>query len=169
MRHFRSLILASSAFVGLSSAPTLLRAQFPSDVRVGTRVRLWLPEAQRQEQGPLRRQLLRGTITSLGADTLRLAIPGTVGSVAVPRQSVRRLEVSRGTSRAASAVERAIGGAIGGAITWALMNDPNRSGGPHYRTDWRAAGVGAAWGGGIGAVIGLAFPSERWRRVRLAR
>jgi hypothetical protein len=61
--------------------------------------------------------------------------------------------------------ERAVGGAIGGAITYALLNDPRRSGGPHYRTDWRAAGVGAAWGAGIGAVFGLALPSERWRRV----
>ena len=62
-------------------------------------------------------------------------------------------------------VERAIGGAIGGAITFALMNDPARSGGPHYRTDWRAAGVGAAWGAGIGGLIGFTFPYERWHRV----
>jgi hypothetical protein len=62
-------------------------------------------------------------------------------------------------------VERAVGGAIGGAITFALLNDPHRSNSPHYRTDWRAAGVGAAWGGGIGAAIGLIFPYEQWRRV----
>jgi hypothetical protein len=43
--------------------------------------------------------------------------------------------------------------------------DPRRSGGPHYRTDWRAAGVGAAWGAGIGAVVGFALPYERWHRV----
>jgi hypothetical protein len=80
---------------------------------------------------------------------------------------VRKLEVSRGSSRGVSMVERAIGGAIGGAITFALMNDPKRTGGPTYRTDWRAAGVGASWGGGIGAVLGLVFPHESWRRVRL--
>jgi hypothetical protein len=62
-------------------------------------------------------------------------------------------------------IERAIGGAIGGATTFAMLNDPRRSGGPHYRTDWRAAGVGAAWGGGIGGAIGLLFPYEQWRRV----
>jgi hypothetical protein len=83
----------------------------------------------------------------------------------IPRASVRRLDVSQGVSRPISMVERAVGGAIGGAITYALMNDPRRRGGPHYRTDWRAAGVGAAWGGGIGAAIGLAFPHEHWRRV----
>ena len=59
--------------------------------------------------------------------------------------------------------------AIGGAIGFAVMNDPRRSGGPHYRTDWRAAGVGASWGAGIGAVVGFIFPHEQWRGVRLRR
>jgi hypothetical protein len=58
---------------------------------------------------------------------------------------------------------------MGGAVTWALMNDPRRRGGPHYRTDWQAAGVGASWGAGIGALTGVLFPHERWHRVRLAR
>jgi hypothetical protein len=145
-------------------APTLAVAQFPAEVRPGTRVRVWLPEPTRQDEGPDRRQLLRGTVESVDG-SLRLRVPGTTGSLAIPRAAVRRLDVSRGVSRGASAVERAIGGAIGGAITFALLNDPRRKGGPHYRTDWEAAGVGAAWGGGIGAVIGLAFPHERWHRV----
>ncbi|HEX2780011.1 MAG TPA: hypothetical protein VHM30_10955, partial [Gemmatimonadaceae bacterium] len=119
----------------------------------------------RQMDGRARRQLLRGTVESVDQGTLRLTIPGTTGSVAIARGSVRKLEVSRGVSRPASMIERAIGGAIGGAITFALMNDPKRTGGPHYRTDWRAAGVGASWGGGIGAALGLLFPHETWRRV----
>lgn len=169
MRTPRTLLLVAVALVGLTTVPTALPAQFPADVRVGGRVRLWLPEPHRQSEGPTRRQLLRGTIEELGADTLRLRIPGAVGAIAIPRASMRRLEVSRGTSRPASAGERAVGGAIGGAVSWALLNDPRRSGGPHYRTDWRAAGVGAAWGAGIGALTGILFPHERWRRVRLPR
>jgi hypothetical protein len=145
-------------------APRLAVAQFPAEVRPGTRVRVWLPEPARQDEGPDRRQLLRGTVESVDG-TLRLRVPGTTGSLAIPRAAVRRLDVSRGVSRGASAVERAVGGAIGGAITFALLNDPRRTGGPHYGTDWRAAGVGAAWGAGIGAVIGFAFPHERWHRV----
>jgi hypothetical protein len=148
----------------LLAVPSTGLAQFPAEVRPGTRVRVWIPETDRQQEGPYRRQLLRGTVESVDG-TLRLRVPGTAGSLAIPRASVRRLDVSRGVSRPASAVERAIGGAIGGAISFALLNDPRRRGGPHYRTDWRAAGVGAAWGGGIGAVIGLAFPHERWHRV----
>ena len=167
MRSLRCLLSLAAALVGLTTAPNALRAQFPSEVQVGARVRLWLPEPYRQAEGPVRRQLLRGTIEGVTADTLRLSIRGAAGPIAIPRGSVRRLEVSGGVSRPASAVERAVGGAIGGAVTWALMNDPRRKGGPHYRTDWRAAGVGASWGGGIGAVTGLLFPHEHWRRVRL--
>lgn len=149
----------------LAAIPPFAEAQFPADVRAGARVRVWLPEATRQEQAPERRQLLRGTVESVDAGGLRLRVPGVAGTISVPRSSVRRLDVSRGVSRGASMVERAVGGAIGGAITFALLNDPKRTGGPHYRTDWRAAGVGAAWGGGIGAVIGLIWPYERWHKV----
>lgn len=138
---------------------------FPSEVQPGTRVRVWVPEPLRQGQAPERRQLLRGTVESVDRGVLRLSVPGTAGSLSIPRSTVRRLDVSRGVSRPISMVERAVGGAISGAILYALLNDPKRTGGPHYRTDWRAAGVGAAWGGGIGAVIGLAFPYEHWDRV----
>ncbi|MDQ6689309.1 MAG: hypothetical protein M3Z18_02255 [Gemmatimonadota bacterium] len=149
----------------LLAAPGLAGAQFPTEVQPGTRVRVWIPETIRQEQPPERRQVLRGTVESVDGATLHLRVPGTVSSLAIPRTSVRRLDVSRGVSRGASMVERAVGGAIAGAIGFALLNDPKRTGGPHYRTDWRAAGVGAAWGAGGGAVVGLIWPYEQWRRV----
>jgi hypothetical protein len=158
MRH---LILAGL----LLAAPRVADAQFPNDVQPGTRVRVWVPETVRQEQAPDRRQLLRGTVESVDGATLRLRVPGTAGALAIPRTSVRRLDVSRGVSRGASMFERAVGGAIGGAVTFALLNDPHRAGGPHYRTDWRAAGVGAAWGAGIAGAVGFVFPYERWRRI----
>jgi hypothetical protein len=157
----RALIVIG--FLLAASHPAI--AQFPADVHRGTRVRVWIPEAARQEEGPNRRQLLRGTVESVDEATLRLRIPSSAGTLAIPRASVRRLDVTRGVSRGASMVERAVGGAIGGAITVASLNDPQRSNWPHYRTDWRAAGVGAAWGAGIGAVAGLIWPYERWRRV----
>jgi hypothetical protein len=149
----------------LLAAPRLALAQFPADVQPGTRVRVWIPEQARQNEGPYRRQLLRGNVESVDGSTLRLRIPGSSNALAIPRSSVRRLDISRGVNRGESMIERAAGGAIGGAITYALMNDPRRRGGPHYKRDWRAAGVGASWGAGIGAVIGLIFPHESWRRV----
>lgn len=168
MRSLRHRLLAV-ALVALTAAPAALRSQDLREIPAGTRVRLWLPESQRQQEGPWQRQLLRGTLAGVESDTLRLTIAGAANPVAVPRTSVRRLEVSRGVSRPVSAVERALGGALGGAILFGLMNDPRRTGGPHYSTDWQAAGVGAAWGAGFGALTGLLFPYERWHRVKLPR
>jgi hypothetical protein len=151
-------------FVLLLALPSLASAQFPEEVKPGMRVRVWLPEARRQQQAPERRQLVRATVESTDGSVLRLNVNGA-GSLAIPRPSIIRLDVSRGVNPIASAFENGAGGAIGGAITFALMNDPRRRGGPHYKRDWRAAGVGAEWGAGIGAVIGLIFPHEQWRRV----
>jgi hypothetical protein len=161
MKHFAfaSLILAASAVTAA--------AQFPERVQPGVRVRVWLPEKQQQENGPWRRQLLRATVGEVASDTLRLVVPGTAGSLTVARADIRRLDISRGTSRGASAVERAIGFAIAGAITAAIENDPGGSEWPNYNRDWRAAEEGAKWGAAIGAVVGFVFPTERWRRMRL--
>ena len=161
----RTALIAVALLVSMSSKK--LAAQFPATVAVGSRVRVWLPEPHRQNDGPAHRQLLRGTVLGISPDTLQLTIPGTAGSIAVPRMTIRRMQVSRGSSRLASAFQKAAAGAAGGAAQWALMNDPRRRGGPNYPTDWRAAGVGASWGAGIGAVVGLVFPHEQWRRVRL--
>jgi hypothetical protein len=142
-------------------------AQFPQPVQAGVRVRIWLPEAQQQENGPWRRQLLRATVSDVGNDTLRLEVAGTAGSLTLARATIRRLDISRGTSRVASAFERAFGFAVVGAIGTALRNDPYGKKWPNYKRDWRAAGEGAKWGAAFGAVLGFALPTERWQRVRL--
>jgi hypothetical protein len=147
--------------------PALAQSQFPERVQAGVRVRVWLPEAHMQEQGPWRRQQLRATVAGVSTDTLRLTVPGTAGTLAVPRAAVRRLDVSQGVSRGASAVERAIGFAIAGAIGAAVENDPTSSRWPNYNRTWRAAEEGAKWGAAVGAVVGFVLPTERWRRVRL--
>ena len=157
----RSLTLIACLLV----LPRFAAAQLPEEVRPGMRVRVWLPEARRQQQAPERRQLLRGTVESTDGSILRLNVSGTTGSLAIPRASIIRMDVSRGVNPIASAFESAAGGAIAGAITFALMNDPRRRGGPHYKRDWRAAGVGAAWGASIGGALGFVFPHEQWRRV----
>ncbi len=160
----RRLVIAA-AMLAASSATA--GAQLSERVQPGVRVRVWLPEAQQQENAPWRRQLLRGTVGQVGDDTLRLLVPGTVGTLAIARADVHRLDVSRGTSRVASAFERAFGGAVVGAISAALQNDPRGSEWPNYASDWRAAGEGAKWGAVAGAVVGFVLPTERWRRVRL--
>lgn len=153
----------------LALLPAIAFAQFPG-VTEGQRVRVWLPERYHQMDGPWHRQVLRGTVTALSDDTLRLAIAGTGGTLVVPRSGIRRLELSRGRPRRIpSGIERAIGGAIAGAIEIALQNDPYGREWPHYRRDWRAAEEGAKWGAAIGFGWGFIFPHEQWKRVRLRR
>jgi hypothetical protein len=164
----RSVALAVALLVSTVPVAT---AQFPARVQTGSRVRVWLPESRlQQDQGPWRRQLLRGTVESVTADTLRLSVPGAEGTLAVARQSVLRLDISRGApSRVETALERAVALAIVGAITTALNNNPDNEDWPHYTRDWRAAEEGAKWGAAFGAVVGFVFPTERWHRLRLRR
>ena len=162
----RTLFLLTTTLI-VSAPPVLAQSAFSPRVQPGVRVRVWLPEAQKQENTPWGRQLLRATVVDASTDTLRLSVPGASGTVAVARADMRRLDVSRGTSRAASAFERAVGFAIAGAISAALENDPGGTEWPNYRRDWRAAEEGAKWGAAIGAVVGFVLPTERWRRVRL--
>ncbi len=125
----------------------------------GARVRVIVPDSLRAAPFAPRAQPLVGTIARGGADTLYLVPPGGAGTVALPRDAVRGLAVSRGASRARSAVEQAVAGAVllaGAALT------ADRDGGRVAAR--RAAGLGAA-GAAIGAVIGAARPYERWRVV----
>lgn len=162
--------LLACASIVVAFIPGRASAQFPERVQTGARIRVWIPEPYVQEQGPWRRQQLRGTVVSVTPDTLRVSVPGTDGTLAVARRSIRRLDVSRGRpSRVASAIGRAFAGAVVGAISVALDNDPYGSEWPHYSRDWRAAEEGAKWGAAIGAIAGFALPTERWRRVRLRR
>jgi hypothetical protein len=165
-----SMAVLRFAAIFIAVIPGDANAQFPERVQSGTRVRVWIPEVYLQEQGPWRRQQLRGTVASVTADTLRLSVPGTDGTIAVARQSIRRLDISRGRpSRTASAIDRAFAGAMVGAISVALNNDPDGSEWPNYSREWRAAEEGAKWGAAIGAIMGFVLPTERWRRVRLSR
>src|SRR5687768_17525227 len=108
MHHFRALTVAACIAGGMGMSPAV-HAQFPDAVAVGTRVRISLPEAHRQSEGPWNRQHLRGSVQAIDGDTLRISIPGAFGAIPVPRSSMRRLEVSRGSSPVASAFDRAAG------------------------------------------------------------
>jgi hypothetical protein len=161
--------MKSIAVVLLTLMSSVASAQLSSQIQPGMRVRVWVPEPWMQEDHtPWRRQLLRGTVASATADTLHLTVPGTAGTLSVARPSIHRLDVSRGRpSRGASALERAFAGAIVGAISVALDNDPDGKRWPNYSRDWRAAEEGAKWGAAFGAALGVIFPTERWRRIRL--
>src|SRR5213075_1720182 len=104
-------------FLLLLALPSVASAQFPDEIKPGMRVRVWLPEARRQNPPPERRLLVRGVVESTDGNVLRLGVPGTGGALAIPRASIVRLDVSRGVNRGASMIERAAGGALAGAVT----------------------------------------------------
>ena len=129
MCRIRSTILFTIALMLSGTSSSALFAQFPAEVGVGARVRVWVPEAHRQSEGPAHRQMLRGTVAAVAPDTLHLSIPGAIGTVAIPRVAVRRLQVSRGwPSRPAVPSSGRLGGAASGAASWAALNDPRRTG-----------------------------------------
>ena len=141
-------------------------AQFPTEVAAGRRVRIIVPDSVRQEPLRPRQQVLLGTVSAIGGDTLYLSVPNTTGTLAVPRSSVRQLSVSRGVpSRLASAFRHGVELAAAGALSFfaAYQFDDEAS----FRSGGEAAAIGAGVGFGIGAVLGAVSPSERWRRVRL--
>lgn len=155
----------------LVAAPPAARAQSATDLAAGTRVRVVEPAAGR----------IVGTIAGVRGDTLLVASRG--GVHALPVSSIRTLQVSRGRPpRLASALE---GGALGlltgtaGAIGGILLADLTVNQDCEREEDpllclstgqWVLLGVmiGAPMGAASGAVLGFAFPRERWRSIPVA-
>jgi hypothetical protein len=161
-------VLLCALATALASAPvgSPLAAQFPTDVAVGTRLRVALPDSLRQAWAP-REQWLRGEVAALAVDTLYLRVSGTESPVAIRRASIKRLDRSLGVpSPPVSAIQGAVGMGIIGALYGVLLRSVKAE-------DWRdrslgeSAALGAGMGAGIGFVLGALFPTERWRRVPL--
>jgi hypothetical protein len=163
------LTLALSGFVSVPPASAQFIASYivPTPVDTGARVRVSVASDVRQTW-PLAARVHRfqATVRAISADTLYVDVPNTVGRVAVPRASIRWLEVSRGrTSRAARAIEVGVVGAvIFGARLRAVHEDPETR---RFDRAWKAVAVGAAMGFAAGAYFGARLPSERWAPARL--
>lgn len=157
------LVLASLAL----AATCPLAAQFPSDVAIGTRVRVVLPDSLRQGWGWPRQQWVRGEVAALATDTLYLRVPGTESAVGIRRTTIRRIDRSLGVpTPAESAFRGAIGWAFMGALLGFATGWPDFDDGLQRSAGDRAA-LGATTGAIAGFVLGAIFPTERWRRVRL--
>lgn len=155
------LLAASLAF----AVARPIAAQFPTDVAVGSRVRVVVPDSLRQASGPWRQQWLRGDVAALAGDTLYLQLQGAAAPVPIRRAAIRRIDRSLGMpTPAESALRSAVGWAFLGAVLGLTTGWPEGNLSSRSRGD--AAALGAAVAGGIGFVLGALFPSERWRRVR---
>ena len=148
------LIIAIAALVAAGRA----QGQGIADLPAGARIRITLPDSARQTPLTLRIQTVVGTFARTTSDTLWLQVGGP-DTVRVPRAALRRVEVSRGVSRARSALEFGFG--TGLAI--GLASHAGAYGDDHRGDDAIVIGAVTAV---VGAVIGALRPYERWRRVR---
>lgn len=163
------LTVVLSALASATSAGAQFSAAYvvPAPVDTGARVRVSVASDVRQTWPfAARVHRFQATVRAISADTLYVEVPNTVGRVAVPRASIRWLEVSLGRpSRLARAIEVGIIGAvIFGARTRAAHEDPATR---RFDAAWKAVAVGAAMGFGAGAYFGARQPSERWAVARL--
>jgi hypothetical protein len=134
-------------------------------VETGARIRVSVVSAYRQSPFDSRTERLRGTLRAFTAETLYLELPNVMGSLAIPRASIRELEMSLGTSRWRRALKAgSIGAVIFGLRMWVAHEDPKSH---QFHEDWQAAAVGGALGFGAGAWYGSRWPAERWRIARL--
>jgi hypothetical protein len=157
--------LGVALLLSAMSAATNLTAQWPADLAPGVRVRARLPEAQYQVDGS-RGHLVRGRIMALAPDTLYLAVTDSLGTLAIPRSLIQRVDISRGIpSRGLSALQRGVlsgvTSALAALIAFGINDEPDG-------IDSQTAAL--VWGGvGLvgGSVFGALYPRERWKRVPL--
>ena len=150
------ILFALTSLMLVTARP--VAAQFPTDVAVGSRVRVMLPDSVRQAWGP-RVQWVHGGVEALATDTLYLRVHATASPLAVPRASIKRMERSIGVP---PRLESAVRGALAGAFWLGLFS---LAGQDSFWNDKVTEGVVA--GALIGFSFGAIFPTERWRRIRL--
>lgn len=162
MRILPPALALAAAVAALPAAAQTAQTAQPEP---GQRVMVVLTH-QRDVEGYMPAQVLRGTLTRATADSLTLQVHAGTGPITVARSAVRRTYVSRGVpSRAESAAGGAVVGAVGGALSgWLYKPEDNSWLG--RQSDTQAALIGAGLGGGFGMVMGALFPRERWKRVR---
>jgi hypothetical protein len=159
----RSPILA--VLISCAGVCAPLEAQQHTVPDSGARIRVTIAGVFRQSPFGSRTERLEGIVRSISADTLSLALSPAIAPIAIPRSSVRAVEISLGPSARGHAF---LGGAIGGTFFGLRMYVVNQE--PETRrfaSNWQAGVVGGALGFALGAWIGSRIPNERWRTVRL--
>jgi len=159
----RSLLFAGIILCAAIRTPLL--AQEARVAAAGSRVRVSIPGVTRRWPFGDGSDNLEGSVSSISVDTLYLVLSRAMSPIAIPRSSIRRVEISLGPSPRGHAV---LGGIVGAAILGLRMyvvdQEPNTQ---RFPAHWQAGAVGGALGFAVGAWIGARVPNERWRVVRL--
>ena len=175
------------ALLGGMLTTSTLSAQVRSDLTPGTRLRLRVANELPAVAQAWPRGWITGELETIDADYLVLTTSGPHAGrqLAVPREIVTKLELSRGIRSGPRAAWRAgwrgaaDGAALGAVWVGALKvydmanPDPPSAWGllapePTAANALRYAGVGAVIGGVTAGIIGL-IPHEEWERVPMVR
>lgn len=149
----------------LMAASHTLQSQIDSTL-VGQRIRIRVPEVRQFEAGP-RVLEIRGALTGVTGDSLYVRLAASGAPVAIARERIERLAVSRGEpSRLGSAGRSALIWGGLGALWGYVLHSSDRA---HGNTWEDEVGTLATVGAVTGFVLGLSFPYERWRNIRLRR
>jgi hypothetical protein len=169
MRHgyVAATTILISALVGRAVHAQDADARNLDALAPGTRVRVLLPEQERQSGSTRGGHLVRGTLVRLTADTMYVAVTDSLGPLAIPRHYVQRLDRSRGVpSAVGSGLRRGLIGGVACAGVGLLLAAGDNSATKRPYGEWALAGGATCFA--VGATLGALFPTERWQRVRLA-
>lgn len=159
--------LPSIALLAVLSASPLAGQAQPA-VEPGSRVRLSLLPDQLVDHRDA--QELRGTVLSLGPDTLVVRLHSTIDPVSIPLAWVERLDVSQGRASAwRGAREGAwsgllVGAGIGAFVGAEVARETNADFVSTVLTRAAAYGISLSVTGAVGRALA---PGEVWRRVRI--
>lgn len=165
-RRRRPLALATraAALAVAVLAPAAARGQSIDALPVGTRIRADVHTAHASRVRRILAQPIAGRLVGVRGDTLLLSVRDGADALLIPRSALRDVHVSRGRpGRLASALRSAVVPALaGGALRGVAVAVRPRDGDPSVG---RAALSGAASSAAVAALMGAAFPKERWRRL----
>jgi len=157
----RTRLVVATLFLLAWSGP--VAAQWPAELRPGRRIQVRVLEREAQIMMGPRGQDLRGTLAGLAPDTLYLRITDSLGTLAIPRRLVRRLQISRGVpSRMESAARMGLQMGAVYALLALIIPDDNNGSLTRSEAVLVSGGVGLAGG----AIVGALFPVERWKGMR---
>lgn len=163
-RTIRSTLLLSALCIGAgASAESSAQTRTAPPVPLGSRIRV--------EIGPEdSSRTLIGRLTEWGSDTIALGVPGGA-ALRIATGAVTRVDVSRGKGVVASHVLVGAGiGFVAGALVGGAVGSSGSS--ESWIAPLQTVGgmiTGALVGGAGGAIVGMAVPGEKWRRVSLER
>ena len=148
-------------FLNSTTATAQLWRLAPQLIGVGDRVRVGIRDDTSRGPFAMAAQHIRGTVHAIAPETLYVDLPDAIGTGPSPRAAIAGVEMSTGApSRTGCALDVGSAGALlGGLFLPSFIRRADHRFGSSGGAFVASAGIGF----GIGALIGVLVPYERWR------